>query len=209
MSDSEGIEPPIQEEGGEEVKVEKKVPKGAFIDRDVDLSRSPVAVLEAERDAAQAESRENHDKYLRALAELENYKKRVIRERSEFLKYEGARIFLDILDVYDDLDRALQYSQGDLSQVKTGLEMIHKRFAETLSKWEVKGESAIGKKFDPNLFNAISRVPSSGHDPGTIIGELKKAFYYKDKILRHGEVVVAEGDPTASSYNSPEEEPNN
>jgi molecular chaperone GrpE len=69
--------------------------------------------------------------------------------------------------------------------------MTHKVFLERLGKWEIRGESGVGSTFDPQKHAAISRVPGSDAKPGTIIGELKKAYFYKDKLIRPGEVVVA------------------
>lgn len=197
MSDAEGIDPTEQDNGLDEQKIEKLIPKGSIIDRDVDLSQTPTAALKAELEAAVAEARENHDKYLRALADLENYKKRALKERSDLVKYQGERIFMDILDIGDDLERAIQHADSDPAHLKTGIEMIYKRFTDILAKWEVKGESAIGKEFNPNLHHALSKVVSPGAKAGTIIGELKKVFTYKDKVLRHGEVVVAEDAPNS------------
>ena len=62
---------------------------------------------------------------------------------------------------------------------------------DVLARWEVRPASGMGKPFDPVTYNAISRVPAVDATPGTIVGELKKAYFYKDKLLRVGEVVVA------------------
>jgi molecular chaperone GrpE len=64
-------------------------------------------------------------------------------------------------------------------------------FVERLGKWDVRGESGVGLPFDPQRHAAISRVPGADVKPGTIVGELKKAYFYKDKLIRPGEVVVA------------------
>lgn len=192
-SESESTDPSgisVAESG--EPKRGKLIRGSQTVDRDVDFSKTPAEALEAEVEVARAEARENYDKYLRALAELENFKKRVTKERSELVKYQGERIFADILDVVDDLERALQFSNADPAQLKSGVELIHKRFVDTLSKWEVRGESGVGKEFNPEYHNAISKMQSPDVKPGSIIGELKKVYFYKDKLLRHGEVVVAE-----------------
>lgn len=138
-----------------------------------------------------AENDENRAKYLRALADLENFRKRAVKERSELLKYQGERIFVDLLDVVDNFELALQHAEADPAKLKDGVELIYKMLGDVLSKWEVRADSGMGKSFDPNRHSAISRLPSADEQPGTIIGELKKAYFYKDRLIRAGEVVVA------------------
>ena len=142
------------------------------------------------------------DKYLRALAELENFKKRAMRERSEYLKYQGEPVLLDVLSVADNLDRAIQHLDCDPEQLREGLRLIHKLMLDILAKWEVKPFSGLGQDFDPTRFSAVSRVPAGDTKPGVIIGELKKAYLFKDRLLRPGEVVVSVEPPKA-----PETEP--
>jgi molecular chaperone GrpE len=175
------------------------------IGQDQDIgSDTQIEVLKHELKSSKAEAVENYDKYLRAVAELDNFKKRAMKERSDIMKYQGERIFVDLLEIVDDFERALQHAESDAGQLKSGLELILKRFNSILTKWEVKGESAIGKQFDPNLHNALSRVPAPGTASGTILAELKKPYFYKDKLIRHGDVMVAEGEPQESGDSSGE-----
>lgn len=134
---------------------------------------------------------DEQDKHLRLLAEFDNFRKRALKERSDLLKYQGERIFVDVLDIVDNLELALQHAEADPAKLKSGVELIYKMFTDMLAKWEVRPEPGIGKAFDPNRHNAISRAETRDADPGTIISELKKAYFYKDKLLRLGEVVVA------------------
>lgn len=137
-----------------------------------------------------AEVEEFKAKYLRALADLENYKKRAMKERSELLKYQGEKVFFDILEIVDNLELALDHAEAEPDKLKEGLELIHKRFVDILGKWEVRSASGLGEEFDPNRHAALSRVPADGTKPGLIVNELKKAYFYKDRLLRAGEVVV-------------------
>ena len=139
-----------------------------------------------------AEVEEYKDRHLRTLAEFENFKKRTTKERSELLKYQGREILSDLLGVLDNLELALANSGSDFEKLRTGLDMIHRQFIATLERWNVRGESGMGKLFDPNLYAAISRVEDATNPAGTIVGELKKVYFYKDIVLRVGEVVVAE-----------------
>ncbi len=147
--------------------------------------------LEAELGQVKEESRKNREDYLRALADLENYKKRAMRDRSDLLKYQGEQVLFDIISVADDFERAAEHLDAEPAQLKAGIQMIQKRLLDILSKWEVVGVSRLGETFDPAMFHAISKVAGTTAAPGTIVSELKKAYTYKDKLLRVGEAVVA------------------
>lgn len=134
---------------------------------------------------------EAKDRYLRLMADFENFKKRALKEQSELLKYQGERLVVDLLEVLDNLELALAHSSAEYDKLKAGLEMTHKLFVEKLGRWDIRGEAGTGKTFDPQRHQAISRVAAADAKPGTIVGELKKAYFYKDKLIRPGEVVVA------------------
>jgi molecular chaperone GrpE len=138
-----------------------------------------------------AEVAEFREKYLRALAETDNVQKRARKERSDLIKYQGERILADMVEVLDNLELALAHADADPGQLKAGLQLVHKQFVDTLSRWEVRPESALGQEFDPTKFEAISKVTVDDAKPGTVINELKKAYFYKDRLLRVGSVVVA------------------
>ena len=121
-----------------------------------------------------------------------------MRERSELLKYQGEMILVDLLEVVDDLELALQHADADPAKLKPGLQGIVKKFTDTLTKWEVKGDSGIAQEFDPAKFMALSQVPVDDAKPGTIINSFKKAYFYKDKLIRPGQVVVAGARPKAA-----------
>ncbi len=143
------------------------------------------------------------DRYLRLMADFENFKKRALKEQSELLKYQGERLVVDLLEVLDNLELALSHSSAEYDKLKQGLEMVHRMFIERLGRWEIRGESSVGTEFDPHRHSAISRVPGNSAKPGTILGELKKPYFYKDKLIRVGEVVVAsEGDLATPEENN-------
>jgi len=154
-------------------------------------SATPEAGEATEIAALKAEVADHKDKYLRALADFENYKKRALKERSELIKYQGERILGDFLDVLDTLELGLTHGESDPAKVLEGLKLIHKLFVDTLGRWEVRPDSAMGKEFDPVKHTAISRMVVPNTKAGTVVGELKKPYFYKDKLLRPGEVVVA------------------
>ncbi|MCL4139590.1 UNVERIFIED_CONTAM: hypothetical protein GTU68_020653 [Idotea baltica] len=162
-------------------------------ERDVDFSEIEGSEEKDELiQKLESDLKDSEDKYLRALADLENFKKRTIKERSELLKYQGERVFQDLLDIVDNLERALEHQESSYEDFKAGISMISEMFTSTLNKWEVKAESSEGQVFDPVKHNAISRVPDSRVEPGTVVSELTKTYYYKDRLLRPGDVVVAD-----------------
>ena len=154
------------------------------VNRDAEAAPQPEAPESLEAQLADAK-----DRYLRLAADFENFKRRALKEQSELLKYQGEKIVVDMLEVLDNLELALSHSSASQDSLKTGLEMVLKLFVEKLGKWQIRGESSVGAKFDPQKHAAISRVP--GAESGVIVGELKKPYYYKDKLIRCGEVIVA------------------
>jgi molecular chaperone GrpE len=140
----------------------------------------------------ESEVKENFDKYIRAVAELENFKKRALRERSDLLRYAGENLARDLLEIADNFQLAFAQSgiNSDDEFVK-GIKMIQDRFTAILEQHAVRSESALGGQFDPNKQQALVSVPTTDAAPGTILEEFKKAYYFKDKLLRPGQVVVA------------------
>lgn len=153
-------------------------------------------VLEAAEEATvlerlRAELEEARERHIRLLAEFENFRRRTQRERTDLIKYQGEQIVIDLMDVIDNMERAMTFAQGDSEQFRGGVELIFRTFQSLLEKWGVRLESGMGKEFDPAFQSALSTMPSAEVEPGTVVGELKKAAFYKDKLIRVGEVVVA------------------
>lgn len=86
------------------------------------------------------------DRYLRLMADFENFKKRALKEQSELLKYQGERVVVDLLEVLDNLELALAHSSAEYDKLKQGLEMVHRMFVERLGRWEIRGESSVGRE---------------------------------------------------------------
>lgn len=152
---------------------------------------------EAEKIIAQLrlETQENYNKYLRAVAELENFRKRSIKERAEAAKYAGENIARDLLEVVDTLELALNQADADGTTIIDGVRLVLERFNSILGNHSIRGDSSLGELFDPSRHEALATVPGSGAREGEIIEEFKKAYYFKDKLLRPGQVVVAAADP--------------
>jgi molecular chaperone GrpE len=152
---------------------------------DVIASASRIKELEAEVSEQKAN-------YLRSVADLDNFRKRNQKERLDMMKYQGEEVIRDLLEVLDNLELAISYQDSDQKQLLLGLQMVCKTFVDKLDRWGVRPRLAVGTVFDPATHAAISRisVPTEGH--GVVINEIKKAYFYKDKLIRVGEAVVNE-----------------
>lgn len=170
-----------------------------------DILLDPEA-LKVELQRLRVELEESKDKYMRALADSENFRKRTLKERSELLKYQGESIFLDMLSVADNLELALRHSDAEPQKLREGVELIYKLMSDTLGKWGIRSESAIGMEFDHTKHTAISKVEDNAASPGTVVNELRKTYFYKDRLLRPGEVVVAMSKSADSAESKTSEE---
>ena len=144
-------------------------------------------------DVYKKQAEENYDKYLRALAEFDNYKKRVVKERADMLKYSGENLARDILIIVDDLERALNSAASETATdgFIDGIKLIANNLVGVLKKHHIEGEESIGKPFDPQKHEAMATIPTVDYEPGVIMEEITKLYLFKDKVLRVGRVVVA------------------
>ncbi len=160
-------------------------------------SADPLAELAAERDAA-------NDRALRSQAELENYRKRVQRERDEERRYAALPLVQDLLPGLDNLQRALDAARhtDDLAAMLQGVEMVAAQIDEILSRHGAKPIVAVGEPFDPNLHEAIQQMPSAAHPPMTVIDEVERGYTLNDRVVRPSKVIVsvAPADEQASNH---------
>ena len=150
----------------------------------------PVAVLEAEV----ARLKEQN---LLALADLENYRKRVARERAEERRFAGQSLLREVLDVKDNLARALQ-SEGSAEDLKLGVEMTQRQLDQVLQGAGVTPVASVGEPFDPAVHEAVERVEQEGISEPTVVEEMQSGYQLHERLLRPARVVVAVA-PTAAS----------
>ncbi len=142
---------------------------------------------------AQAAAAANEDKFLRARAELENYRRRAIRERSEVAREAKTQVLLRMLDVLDNLERALGYEQADAQALLMGLRMTVTQFEDVLSGLGVKAVAACGEQFDPRWHEAVATVEDSEQAEGTIVEEVQRGYHLDNVLLRPARVKVVAG----------------
>ena len=141
----------------------------------------------------ESEAKENYDRFLRQVAELENFKKRMAREKGEAIRYANENLMKDLLPVLDNLERAVDHGQGggNGKPLLEGVEMVLKGFLDVLNKYGLTQISAKGESFDPEKHEAIARVESEAYEPNTVVEEHHKGYYLLDRLLRPSLVSVA------------------
>lgn len=149
----------------------------------------------AEKDAIAAVRREQsalQDRLLRTVAEFDNYRKRIERERRDLAEFAAADAMKDLLPIIDNFDRALQApAAGDSDAFRKGIELIHKQLNDLLRKRGVRAIEAVGTLFDPNFHEAVIHEDSATHRDGEVIQELQRGYMLGDRLLRPATVKVA------------------
>jgi molecular chaperone GrpE len=140
------------------------------------------------------DSAEWRERYLRTLADFENYRKRADREKQEFYKYAMQGVLKDLLPVLDNFDRALDHAEeGD--EFHKGVSLIYKQLFEVLTKHGLKTIEESGVHFDPNIHEAVVREEDSSVPSHTVTAVLQKGYFLHDRLLRPAMVKVAVGGP--------------
>ncbi|HIJ87864.1 MAG TPA: nucleotide exchange factor GrpE [Desulfuromonadales bacterium] len=151
-----------------------------------------VATIEEQLAAKEKEARENWDRFLRERADLENYRKRVGREKEELLNYGNKSLLEEILPIIDNLERALTHaSEESQGAVVEGIRMTHAMLLTALKKFGVTPVEAVGAPFDSAFHQAMAQVPTDQHDPNTVVEEYQKGYMLKERLLRPAMVTVA------------------
>jgi molecular chaperone GrpE len=158
----------------------------------------------ADLKAKAAKADENWDKFLRAAAELENYRKRVAREKEELARYTSERVVAALLPALDNLERAIDAAQkhGADGSLLDGITQVYSQFRRALVDFGLQEVVAnAGHPFDPNLHEAVSHIESGEQPEGHVVEQLQRGYKLADRLLRPARVVVSKGSPaeTASS----------
>jgi len=147
---------------------------------------------QSEVERLKEELRREHEMYLRALADFDNYRKRVERERATAARKGTREIILSLLPVLDGFDRALEHLGGKPSPVTEGLLAIHRKLMALLEAQGVTPFNSVGETFNPELHEAIGSVQSDAHESGEITDEVQRGYRWGDEVLRPARVRVAE-----------------
>ncbi len=154
--------------------------------------------LKSELEKKNKEAKENHDKYLRAYAEFENYKKRAVKDQNEFLKFANEKLIKELLPTIDNLERAVEHAKGNSQKEEeaikgliAGVELILKQFKDILVNFDVTELKSIGEPFDPAKHEAVSHIETDEYADNIIINEFQKGYLLNSRLLRPALVSVA------------------
>ena len=163
-----------------------------------DPASDPVDELAAAQEAAAAA----HDLYLRERAELENFKRRSMRERSDALRYAAEPLARDLIPVVDNLERALEHGRGDGARegadasLIAGIELVLKGAIDVLQRHGVERFDATGELFDPAAHEAVARLPHDTVEANHVVEQLVCGYRLHDRLLRAAQVCVSTGSAT-------------
>lgn len=159
-----------------------------------------LAEVRAELDTHREQLRELEEKLLRRAAEFQNYRRRTQEDLAQARERGAAEVITRQLDVLDDLYRSLDAAEqaaekeqgGPLyDTLKQGVDLVTRKFEDTLAAFNVQPIPAVGQPFDENLHEAMMRQEGSGEEAGTVLAEIQRGYAMKDRVLRHARVIVA------------------
>ena len=146
--------------------------------------------IEKEEENVKSEYEELEDRYKRLLAEFENFKKRSFKEREALFNMITGDVLLKFLPILDNLEKAAT-AQTDDKEYQEGVNMVVKQFASELEKFGLREIETVGKRFDPELHEAVSHIEDSNKGEQEIVEEYRKGYQIGNKVIRHALVVVA------------------
>lgn len=149
--------------------------------------------IEEQLEAAKKEVEQYKDKYLRAVAEFDNYRKRTLKEKAELLLNGSEKTVCAFLPILDDFERAIADKTEDVNAIKEGMQIIFNKFNKTFESLGVKKIETEGKDFDVDFHEAVAMVPGMGDDKkGKVIDCVQTGYQLNDKVIRHAKVAVGQ-----------------
>lgn len=177
-SEQEADEAKNQEKNSHDDGSPKKKTVSKKIHHKIHEPEDPLQKIQSERD-------EFKDKYLRGLAEMDNFRKRMKKEKEEYQKYVLTEFFIDLLQIFDNLDRALKAKGLETDKgILSGVEMIRRQFLDLLKKNHVLEIDALGKPFDPAFHEALSKEEREDITQPVVVEIYQKGFTFHNKLLR-------------------------
>jgi molecular chaperone GrpE len=181
-----------------DVKTENQEPETCETDTEIETSEAstsgdPMEDLAQKLAAAESDAKKAYDQFLRASAELENYKKRTQKEMAEFKKFANESLLKELLVVVDNLERAIETPQngGSETQIAAGVDLTLKELLKIFQKFGVQPIESLGEPFDPALHQAMLQQEVADQPHNTVINELQRGYLLHDRLLRPAMVVVS------------------
>ncbi|MBR6559439.1 MAG: nucleotide exchange factor GrpE [Clostridia bacterium] len=188
---SEEIKETVLEDAAEETATDKKKECSSGKKADKDSKKIKKELEETAKALSEKEAayEELNDKYMRVLAEYDNFRRRTQKEREGIYSDAYSDAISNILPIYDNMERAVQFADGD--KVSEGVVLIMKGFADSLEKMGITEIPALGEQFDPEVHNAVMHVEDESYGENEVIEVLQKGYRRGDKIIRFAMVKVA------------------
>ena len=148
--------------------------------------------LDSEADRLKSELNETKEKYLRLVAEFDNFRKRTAREKIEIIQTASKDVLVSILEILDDAERAQKQleSSSDVDEVRQGVQLVFNKLRNILQSKGVKKMEAKGTEFNPDIHEAIAEIPAGEKMRGKVVDVVQDGYYLNDKIIRFAKVIV-------------------
>lgn len=177
-------------------EMEDKVSPGSEMEENTDNqeTESPQSAIETVR-KLQLKIEELQDRYVRLMAEFDNYRKRTLKEKMEIIKSAGEDILINILPIKDDFERGLQVMENspDIDSLKLGIQLIYNKFNDFLIQRGVKEMECLHQDFNVELQEALTKIPAPDKAlKGKILDVIQKGYFLNDKVIRYAKVIVGE-----------------
>jgi molecular chaperone GrpE len=160
--------------------------------REMETKRLPPTDMAAQIQKLEEELIVERDRNLRTLADFKNYRRRIDRDSAKAADEGKRAIMISLLDIVDDLEKAMQWAGNEEQPFAQGVRNIHKKFISMLESQGIQSFVSVGTAFDHNLHEAVVMAKHNGHVPGTILDELRRGYLWNKELLRHAQVRVAE-----------------
>ena len=167
----------------------------------VETPAETIERLHEELSKKTAEAAQNYDRALRARAELENYKKRVARDRAETQRFAAEQLVRDLLPIVDNLERAVEHAEsgGNGQPLVEGVKIVLKSALDALERHGVTRIDAAGQRFDPAFHEAIIQVPDATREPNQVVRQFQPGYRLHERLLRPAQVSVSTGGPVENT----------
>ena len=167
------------EEQGEEAPAEEEKELDPFEELQEQLKKKDQKLAEQKGD------------FLREKADLDNFRKRLVKDKEDAVQFANERLLKELVQIDDNLSRALETPNASLKTLREGIEMIHKQFTTFLKSQKVEPVEAMGKPFDPSLHEVMTQQESADHDENTVIQEYSKGYTLNGRLLHSAKVVIS------------------
>lgn len=147
---------------------------------------------ESELEHWKAQAEEHQNRMLRALADMDNLRRRVRKEQEEMMNYSSLKVIEELLPVLDNFERALSADKDSITvdSLLQGVNMVYRQMVQVFEKEGLAPVESTGKPFDPNIHQAVVQVEDDSFEPGVVVEELQKGYQYKDRVIRPAMVKV-------------------